>query len=421
MKAAHTSPRVGELRILWVSQVLITSKPEGLIGSATYVEMPEHVAQKGHKVTMVLGAPPREIRRPPRTGAYADFVYLPMINRHFLTTISFQLALVLLLPWLIRRSAPNAIIIDHFSVLAMLPWALLKKSGLFRCPIILDLRTLPVDVTGWRGRITSLRYDASVRFANNWMDGMTMITSRMKKDLAARLGLREDRIGVWESGADMERFRGAEDRRAELGWADKFVVMYHGVLSPNRGLQAAVAAFARIKGDGTDTCLCLLGAGPAEKELVTLIEQLELEDSVRLLPPVPYVEIGRYLASADVGLIPLPAIDWWNTSSPLKLMEYMAAGKPVIVSRIEAHTAVLGDCAGAYFLESVSPDAIAAGIRYFRTRRNELARLGAEGQEIVNRSYTWSAQADKLIQFLHARCTNSNIAVGEHGADVPVS
>jgi glycosyltransferase involved in cell wall biosynthesis len=390
------------VNILWISQTILAGVGGGTIGQTDRVEMPRQVALLGHRVWVVVGAPPGEMLRGSRPVPHDDAIYLPMINRPFLTTLTFQVGLFVVLPFLLLAARPDVIIVDHFSVLAILPWALLGRLGILRPAFILDLRTLPVDVAGWRGWITSRRFDLSVAFAARFMAGLTMITPRMREMLARRLGIPESRIGVWESGVNLEQFSAGRSRRHELSWTGEFIVLYHGSLSPNRGLQMAVAAFTLLRERCPAARLCLLGSGAAEDELRALITQLGLGDRVRLYPPVPYAEVNDYVASADIGIIPLPNIEWWSTSSPLKLLEYLAAGKPVIVSRIAGHVAVVGDCACAWYLPEVLPEAIADGVAHFYARQGALGDLGSLGQALVAQRYTWATQARKLVAYLVA-------------------
>jgi glycosyltransferase involved in cell wall biosynthesis len=234
-----------------------------------------------------------------------------------------------------------------------------------------------------------------------------MITPKMRDVLCKRLRISPMRVGIWESGVDVERIQDGKNHKGEFGWEDKFIVMYHGTLSPNRGLQATVTAFAELKSACPDARLFLLGAGAAWDELQTLIKQLHLEKTVWLHPAVSYEQVADYIASADVGIIPLPDIEWWNTSSPLKLMEYLALSKPVIVSHIAAHVAVLQESKSAYYLKMVTAEAIAEGVRYFYARKNELERLGAAGREIVGQGYSWTVQANRLLDYLKVIRTNS--------------
>jgi len=394
------------MKILWISQMLV-SDGRSSIGLTMYLEMPKWLARGGHKILALLGMQPTRLLRRFRPTSERSLRYLPMVNRPFLTTLSFQMCLALALPMILLRFAPDVVIVDYFSVLTVGPLALLHKLGILRCAFVLDVRTLPVDTKGWHGWISERRFDLSLLLGKRLMDGMTVITPRMQETIAKRYAISPSEIGVWESGVDVEKFGEARSRREELGWTDKFVVMYHGTLSPNRGLQAAVAALAQLEQAYSDTSLVLLGAGEATGELQALIVQLGVGDMVKILPPVPYAEVAAYVASADVGIVPLPDIEWWSTSSPLKLMEYLAAGKPVIVSRIAAHTGVIGDNRCAYYLPVVSPEAIADGIRHFHARRNELAYLGGLGQEIVKNGYSWAIQAQRLANYLSNIVSNS--------------
>jgi glycosyltransferase involved in cell wall biosynthesis len=397
------------LSIVWISQMLWTSRPGAMLGNTDRVEMPRYIAKLGHRVHMVYGAPLGDILRGTRLIPYLDATYLPMMNLPFLSTLSFHLTLIFALPWLLLRYTPNVIIVDHFSVLSIVPWAFVRKLGLLRCSVVLDLRTLPVDAMGWHGWITNRRFDLSVIFANRFFDGITMITPKLRDILCRRLRISPARVGIWESGVNLRKLQEGKNRKGEFGWEDKFIVMYHGTLSPNRGLQAAVKAFAELKIAYPDARLFFLGEGAAWKELQTLIKQLHLEELVSLHPAVSYEEVADYVASADVGIIPLPDIEWWNTSSPLKLMEYLALGKPVILSRIAAHIAVLPESEGAYYLETVTAEAIAKGVRHFYARKNELERLGAMGRKIAGERFSWSVQAKRLLSYLNVIRTKRKV------------
>jgi len=393
--------------------MLAASKGERTIGGTDRIEVPNHLKRLGHDVNLVVGESPYDKIRGAKPLPVAGTIYLPMINLPLLTTISYQLSLMLILPFILKRFTPDVVIVDYFSVLSIIPWVLLKRLGLLKSVFILDVRTLPVDTKGWRGWISHQRFNCSLQFANHFMDGITAITYNMRENLAGKFGFSSTQIGVWESGVNIEQFQRASSRRDELGWAGKFVVMYHGTFSPNRGLQDTISAFVLLKKTNVDIKLCLLGAGEAKAELEALTKQLDLEDVIIFLPPVDYVDVADYVVSADIGIVPLPEIDWWTTSSPLKLMEYLAAGKPVVVSNIIAHRSVLGDSPCGYYLQNISAEAIADGILYFYERKNELARLGNLGQEIVQQGYSWEVQANKLSDYLTARINGNAGQTGE--------
>ena len=63
---------------------------------------------------------------------------------------------------------------------------------------------------------------------------------------------------------------------------------------------------------------------------------------------VDYEDVPKYISMSDVAIIPLPDMHYWRSQSPLKLLEYLAMTKTVIISDIPAHRAVIGDACGIY-------------------------------------------------------------------------
>ncbi len=228
-----------------------------------------------------------------------------------------------------------------------------------------------------------------------------MITPALKRYIVENFQYNEKDIGIWSSGVNYKKFSAAISRRDDLGWSDKFIVMYHGTFSPNRGLQEVIRAFCILKNECPEARFILLGDGIGRRRFIELISDCQLENYVYIMGPVSYEDIPDYVASTDIGIIPLPDIDWWNTSSPMKLFEYLAAGKPVVLSSIEAHKNVIQDNTIAYYLDDASAAEIVKGIMYFYDRRCDLESIGTMGQDLVKDQYTWDAQAERLLEYLN--------------------
>ena len=107
-----------------------------------------------------------------------------------------------------------------------------------------------------------------------------------------------------------------------------------------------------------------------------------------------------YVALSDVGLLPFPNLMWWRVSSPIKLMEYMAMRKPVIVTDIEAHREVLGEREMAIYVKDNQPESLAEGIMQAYHKRKTLKNPGRQARQLVESRYTWKKQAEKLALFL---------------------
>lgn len=119
----------------------------------------------------------------------------------------------------------------------------------------------------------------------------------------------------------------------------KFIILYPGTLNYHQGLDIAVKAFAKVADRMPNAELHIYGEGPARPDLVRLTLECGLGDRVTIADRVPLGEIAEIMASADVGVVPKRADGFGNEAFSTKILEFMACGVPVIVSRtqIDAH------------------------------------------------------------------------------------
>ncbi len=204
------------------------------------------------------------------------------------------------------------------------------------------------------------------------------------------------------SGVNIDLFKPEKSNDFEKQKDEKFIVMYHGVIAERRALSETIEAMAMVHKSLPNICFFILGHGLIRDNLLALVEKLNLKSTVQLHDKVSYNDIPGYIEKADVGIIPLPDEPCWQVSSPLKLFEYMAMAKPVIVSSIEAHVSVLKDCPAVVFLKSSSPTDIASGIIQAYENRDQLRHLAMENRNRVVKQYTWQRQALELEKFINS-------------------
>jgi glycosyltransferase involved in cell wall biosynthesis len=118
-----------------------------------------------------------------------------------------------------------------------------------------------------------------------------------------------------------------------------FVFLYPGSLNHHQGVDLAVQAFAAVRSQMPTAELHIYGRGPALPALHQLVRRQELGDVVRIMDFLPSAEIARVMSQADVGVVPKRADGFGNEAFSTKILEFMACGVPVIVSRtrIDAH------------------------------------------------------------------------------------
>ena len=138
----------------------------------------------------------------------------------------------------------------------------------------------------------------------------------------------------------------------------------------------------------------LLLVGPARDETARALERLVALDNVRWVGPMSYAELPRYVAAFDVGLIPYLENDYTRSCFPLKLYEYLAAGKPVVVTGLP-HLRDVGPLVSVCEGVDQTLEAIEAGLG----RRTP--DIVAERQALA-RANTWESRVARLLGLIEA-------------------
>ena len=180
---------------------------------------------------------------------------------------------------------------------------------------------------------------------------------------------------------------------AAAAWP-KPVVGYVGTVHPSRVDVALVAARARRVVPGS---IVLLGPDhltPADRALLSPLK------NVFLVPAVPYAEVPAYMQAFDVCLVPHVVTPFTESLNPIKLWEYLAAGKPIVSTPVAGFRdypehVYLAETA-AEFAEAIAlalnePDARSR-------RRKSTARL-----------HSWSSRVDQIVEVVRA-CAKSSAA-----------
>ena len=143
----------------------------------------------------------------------------------------------------------------------------------------------------------------------------------------------------------------------------------------------------------------LLLVGPTTPGVEEDLGRLTRLGNVRWLGPKPYDEVPRYVAAFDVGLCPYVWNDWMRSGFPLKLYEYLAAGKPVVAS-------------GNPDLAGMEPDVVLArGASQFVAAVEQALQLNRDEDRARRISLaarnTWETRTQRLLDLVSAQFTRA--------------
>lgn len=372
--------------LLWVYEGSLTH----ILHRATWLETSAGLAKLGWDVTLVASeVPPYELSEDVRA------VCVPRPPVFLLGYLLFQLQLLL---QVVRRlGAVDVILFNQDSAPFLLPITLLRKLvGRSTPKIVMDSRSVIMNTDfSTRGRIRNVIYGVIHRLANSLADGQTAITYRMAKVVGVP---DQQLLGVWPSGVKPELFSSALSTRRWPRDDDPLRLVYLGALEHERNLIGLCKAVSMVRAAGEAVTLHLIGSGPQQKELEDYARESG-DMAVTVSAPVPRSEVPAILASAHVGALPFPDIPEFQVSSPIKLFEYMAAGMPILATRISCHTDVLKDADWVFWAEDDSPAALAAAIQKAcaaKTRLQDVTlRVASAAQD-----WSWEASARRLSDAL---------------------
>lgn len=199
------------------------------------------------------------------------------------------------------------------------------------------------------------------------------------------------RIHVVPNGVDATRFAERAIRPDR-----PFTVAFVGTLKPWHGVATLVAAFGILAGRNVPMRLLLIGDGPERKALEAQTHTLGIEPIVRFTGSVAPSEIPALLAGADAAIAPYPAMDDFYFS-PLKIMEYMAAGLPVVASRVGDLAGIVAHDRTGLLVRPGDPLDLADALTHLAAEPARARALGAAGRELVREHHGWDNVVERIL------------------------
>jgi glycosyltransferase involved in cell wall biosynthesis len=188
----------------------------------------------------------------------------------------------------------------------------------------------------------------------------------------------------------------AADVRAEFGFAAETpIVVYTGTFEAYQGLDLLFAAAARVAAARPDVRVLLAGGQPTQIEAARAeAARLGAGGVVVFAGERPSTEIPAFLEAADVLVSPRSR----GTNTPLKIYQYLRAGRPIVATRLLTHTQVLDDQVAV--LTEPTPEGFAAGILRAVADRDASRAMGARAAHLAATKYSYEAYLDKTRQVI---------------------
>lgn len=171
----------------------------------------------------------------------------------------------------------------------------------------------------------------------------------------------------------------------------RFLILYPGSLNHHQGVDVAIRAFALVRQQMPDAEFHIYGRGQALEELIRLAHDCLLDDSVKFMESVDIGQIAAVMATASVGVVPKRSDGFGNEAFSTKILEFMACGVPVIVSRTRIDQHYFNERLVNFFQPADAADLAHVLLKAYRNPADQIERIRA-AQDFSER-YSWQVRS----------------------------
>lgn len=208
-----------------------------------------------------------------------------------------------------------------------------------------------------------------------------------------------------ENGVDLDSIPAASALERS---GDPATVAYSGVFAPWQDLETLVRSIARLRRaePAVGWRLLLIGDGEGRSALERLVDELGVADAVEITGWLDRDAAAERLLEARVAVVPLlPKYESGICGSPLKLFEYLAAGRSVVGSDVDGIVELSG-----YPIELYVRGDVDGVVRAIRTASSHV--VTDEALHDLRHRSSWRDRGDRLLEFVDGRDSASVVSAG---------
>jgi glycosyltransferase involved in cell wall biosynthesis len=385
------------MKILWCHEVSYLDKPV-----FEYQDFPERLAARGHEIEVIDFSEAMKVTAGSmpvsRTGEGTVLLTsIPHGNRPFLKYVEARWRFRRMLTERLRRGDVDGIFVYSIFINGTQAIRLGRKFGVPVVYRVLDAyhRLRP----GFLER-TILRLGE--RFIYRRAHRVLVTNEQMGDYVSQIAGLDVSmRTTVVDHGVDSAHFAprtpDAELRRRHGLSDDDTVVLFLGTTYAFSGLANLIRRIPQALDSCPSLKLVIVGGGEQDVELASLVAELGLASRVILTGMVAYAEVPRYLSLASLALNPFELNDITRDIIPIKILQYQAAGLPVLSTPLPDLVRKHGvGVSGVEYCCSDDPDAFMAKMTELLRDGGRLHNIGRRGMDFVNEYFSVECAVDRI-------------------------
>jgi glycosyltransferase involved in cell wall biosynthesis len=291
---------------------------------------------------------------------------------------------------------------ERFNLLALGGVWASRKLGI---PFILEVNADLLEQRKFKGvpekGLRRLFSEWATRACFNAAAKIVCISAGLKDHLSSNWRIESSKLAVLPIAADIEAFgpnHKAELVRQGLGLSTEPVVIWVGGFYPWHDLDLLLESFTQVLQKQPQARLVLVGEGQTRPVVAQKIMRNGLRHAVIMTGAIAYSQVPEMLSIADVAVVPSAPItaSLGGTGTPLKLFEYMAAGKAIVATAHNESAKVIQDGYNGLLVEAGDANRFAGAILKLINNPAERVRLGQNARQQAIQLYSWEEYTRRL-------------------------
>jgi len=226
-----------------------------------------------------------------------------------------------------------------------------------------------------------------------------LAVSKQVKAYAISKGASQKRTLVIQNGVDIKRFQPVVQPARHQQVNGKFTLGFVGSLKVWHGTDILLKAFQLLIKRCPAYHLLIVGDGPQRSWIEDYVRDAHIGEKVTITGWVAYDKLPSLIQKMDITVAPYPSLDKFYFS-PLKLFEYMAAGKPVVASRIGSIQEAIQDKVTGLLVRPGDSEDLVEKIEQLRSDVDLRKAMGrAASQEAEH--HTWEQNARSVVDLVN--------------------
>lgn len=305
---------------------------------------------------------------------------------------AYRIFLILVMIKLVRKClyGPRTVLLTRESILVLFT-RMLRKTSFFE---LHDLGDVPND-RFQRKKGVQKRIQRAARQA----DGVITVTRSGAQEIQQVCNIDIKRILV---APDAAQLQSVESPRISLCDSTPVQVVYVGSMWKDRGVETIIYALQHLPPHHRVRLIMVGGNESQIASLQQLASQLGVLDNIKFVGYVSHHEVINWLARADILVLPMQKGVWTDKyASPMKLFEYMAMGRPMVVADVPTIREIVDEEQVMFFRPDDSPSLAATIAQAIEQWSVALVRAD-RAKTLLSQQYTYDCRAQKILAFIES-------------------